>query len=87
MSPGTFGILSILPLAVFFVLRNARLRARMDARAAHRLRLRSFLFLTGCALGSALLHAGAGALPLPLAWTLLLILAGVVPLLGVLKRG
>lgn len=87
MSPGAFGILSTLPLAVFFVLRNARLRARMDARAARRLRLRAFLFLAACALGSALLRAAAGTLPLPLAWTILLILAAAAPLLGVLKRG
>jgi hypothetical protein len=58
----------------------------MDGQAARRLLLRSSLFLSGCALGSALLYAGAGALPLPLAWTILLVLVGVALLLGALKR-
>lgn len=86
MSPVIFGTLSTLPLAVFFAIRNARLRARMDTRAARRLLFRSALFLAGCALGSALLYAGAGTVPLPLAWTILLILVGIAVLLGVLKR-
>lgn len=87
MSPEAFGFLSVLPLAFFYVVRTARLRSRMDAQASRRLLFRSSLFLGGCALGSALLYAGAGALPLPLAWTILLILGCVSPLLGLLKRG
>ncbi len=87
MSPEAFGFLSALPLAFFFVVQAARLRARMDAQAHRRLRLRSASFLGACAVSSAVLYAWAGAVPLPFAWTALLAVVLVALLLGLLKRG
>ena len=86
MNPAAFGFLCALPLAVVFLLRYGRLRARMDGKARRAVLLKDTAFLVGSVSVTAVLFASRGAYPLPLLWNLLLILLAAALLLGFLKR-
>jgi uncharacterized membrane protein len=73
-------------MGVHFAVRSVRLRSRMDARANRNYLRKALLFLGFSLVGSSLLRAGAGSVPMPFTWTMLLLLTTVTVLMGCLKR-
>lgn len=86
MSAAAFACLCILPLYLALSVRYLRLAPRMDARARRACLGRMACFVAGTLLATALLFAGRGRWPLPLAWLLVLAGAAAAWLVGTLKR-